>query len=357
MAAPYDEEMLVMAIENDDENMILHQLELADSRRSGLVTYDPDITFNLEELSDDQCLSLFRFDKENLKRLSTALRIPERFVCENRTVVEGVDALCILLRRLAYPNRLSDLERVFGRPKSTLSLVIKDTVDFLYGTHGHMLQNMDQPWMTRDALQTYADVIHARGAPLVNCFGFLDGTVRAMCRPGINQRVCYNGHKRVHALKFQSVILPNGMIANLYGPVEGRRHDCALLRLSGLIDQFEARPLYTVNGQRFAVYGDPAYPLKEYILCPFKGANLTPEEGQFNSQMSSVRECVEWGFGKIVQLWAFLDFKKNLKLLLQPVAKYYILGGLLTNCHTCVYGSQTSDYFDLAPPTLEDYLR
>ena len=29
----------------------------------------------------------------------------------------------------------------------------------------------------------------------------------------------YNGHKRVHALKVQSVALPNGLIANLYGRV------------------------------------------------------------------------------------------------------------------------------------------
>lgn len=30
----------------------------------------------------------------------------------------------------------------------------------------------------------------------------------------------YNGHKRVvHAIKFQSVALPNGLMANLYGPV------------------------------------------------------------------------------------------------------------------------------------------
>ena len=29
----------------------------------------------------------------------------------------------------------------------------------------------------------------------------------------------YNGHKRVHAIKFQSVALPNGLIANPYGHV------------------------------------------------------------------------------------------------------------------------------------------
>ena len=56
-------------------------------------------------------------------------------------------------------------------------------------------------------------------AALDNCIGFIDGTVRPICLPGELQRIVYNGHKRVHALKFQSVTLPNGMIANMYGPV------------------------------------------------------------------------------------------------------------------------------------------
>ena len=69
------------------------------------------------------------------------------------------------------------------------------------------------------ALEAYADVIYRKGAALENCFGFIDGTVRPICRPGQNQRSVYNGHKRVHVLKFQSVTLPNGLIGNLYGPV------------------------------------------------------------------------------------------------------------------------------------------
>ena len=64
---------------------------------------------------------------------------------------------------------------------------------------------------------------------------FVDGTVRPICRPGKNQRVVYNGCKRVHALKFQSAVAPNGLIANLYGPVEGRRHNSAVLAMSGLL--------------------------------------------------------------------------------------------------------------------------
>ena len=61
--------------------------------------------------------------------------------------------------------------------------------------------------------------ISASGALLKNCFGFVERTVRPICRPGRNQRVVYNGHKRVHSLKFQSVFLPNGIMGNIYGPL------------------------------------------------------------------------------------------------------------------------------------------
>ena len=56
-------------------------------------------------------------------RLHEALAIPEKYVCSQGTVASGMEALMILLRRLAYPNRLSDLVQLFGRRKSELSLV------------------------------------------------------------------------------------------------------------------------------------------------------------------------------------------------------------------------------------------
>lgn len=72
--------------------------------------------------------------------------------------------------------------------------------------------------------------------------------------------------------------------------------------------------------------------------------------------MSKLRESVEWGFGKIVQYFAFLDFSKNLKILLQPIGKYYVVGALFTNCHTCLYGSTTTSLFGVPPPGIEEYL-
>lgn len=186
-------------------------------------------------------------------RLRDLLLLPEKLTLRNESTCSGLDAICMVLRRFAYPNRLSDLEELFGRPKSTISLVVNETVELLYNLHHHRFQSFDNIWLDRAHLQVYADAIYDKGAPLQNCFGFVDGTVRPICRPTHHQRICYNGHKRIHALKFQSVVIPNGLIAHLYGPVEGRRHDSAILRMSGLMREFEARNLTDRNGLPYAI--------------------------------------------------------------------------------------------------------
>jgi hypothetical protein len=127
-----------------------------------------------------------------------------------------------------------------------------------------------------------------------------------------------------------------------------------MLAVSGVSEKLQR--LEGANRDVYVVYGDPAYGLNRNILAPFRGANLTQDEKKFNKGMSKVRVSVEWGFGKICQYFAFLDFKKNLKVLLQPVAKYYAVGALMTNCHTCLYGSLTSTFFEVNPPALETYL-
>lgn len=89
------------------------------------------------------------------------------------------------------------------------------------------------------------------------------------------------------------------MVANMFGPVEGRRHGCALLRISGIMDRMEAAGLQDMNGLTFSLYGDPAYPMRNYLLCPFKVANITEGQPNFNRLMSSIREAVQWEFGNV----------------------------------------------------------
>lgn len=58
---------------------------------------------------------------------------------------------------------------------------------------------------------------------------------------------------------------------------------------------------------------------------------------------------------QVVDEFPFVDFKKNLKLYLQPIGDIFEVAVLLANAHTCLYGSQTSLKFQLSPPKLEEY--
>ena len=334
--------LLLLCEEGDlDEEFLLLAL-LGDERRA-------TFRFNIDNLNEMECNNYFRFNKDHLERLRAALAIPLTITCYNGTKVTGMEALCILLRRLAYPNRLGDLSPIFGRATEELSIIFNTVLNIVYNQHNNKFSNLEQAWINP---ATFAEAVANKGAPLDRIWGFIDGTVRGICRPKYHQQAVFNGHKRIHALKFQSVVCPNGLIADLYGPMEGRRHDAALLEESTLLQRTEQHQKF----QNHALYGDPAYPLRPNLFVPFRGAVLTEEQQQFNRSMSHVREVVEWGFGDIVQLFAFLDFKKNMKLFLQPVGKMYIVGALLVNCHTCLYGNKTSQYFNLDPPALEEYL-
>ena len=180
--------------------------------------YDSYERLNLDSMNAAECKAEFRVEKQDVPRLVQALQLPPVFKCEQRSICDDMEGLCMLLKRVAYPCRLSDMIPRFGRPVSVLSLIINHVIDYIYDVHGHRITQWNQDILNPGALQHYADAIYRKGAALDNCFGFIDGTVRPISRPGERQRVVYNGHKRVHALKFQSLALPKGLIGNLYGP-------------------------------------------------------------------------------------------------------------------------------------------
>ena len=206
---------------SEDEFLLLSD---ANTSKNPVFPYECYGNFNLEEVDESECLSEFRFRKSDIPLLAEALGLPESYTCQQGTVCDSIEGLCLMLRRAAYPCRYSDLIPRFGRPVPELSMISNLVTDTIYDLHHHRLTEWNDILMNPPLLQMYADAIWQKGSALPNCFGFIDGTVRPICRPQDNQRIVYNGHKCVHALKYQSVALPCGMIGNMYGPVGNKNH-------------------------------------------------------------------------------------------------------------------------------------
>lgn len=338
---------------NEEEFVLLYD---ANKPKNPEIPFGNYESFDLDSMTDDMCKTEFRFFKNDIYNLIEVLNLPDEIICYNGLNVNVVEAVCVLLKRFAYPCRYVDLIPRFARPEPQICMISNTTMNLIYDNWQHLLVNLNQPWLSRQHLQEYAEVIHEKGAALENCWGFIDGTVRAISRPRRNQRVMYNGHKKMHAIKFQSIVAPNGLIANLYGPVEGKRHDSAMLAQSQVLTQLQNHS-FGPNGNVLCIYGDPAYPIRQQLQCPFRGARLTAIEKEWNKSMSKVRVSVEWIFGDIVNYFKFLDFKKNLKIGLSAVAKMYVTCALFHNARACLHGTITSKFFDINPPAINDYFQ
>ena len=92
------------------------------------------------------------------------------------------------------------------------------------------------------------------------------------------QRQAYNGHKKFHVLKYQAVMLLNGIIGHLFGTWDGYNADSFLLRTSKLLETCAEHAVRDSTDENMPaeewflqLFGDPAYGVSNQIISPFSG--------------------------------------------------------------------------------------
>jgi hypothetical protein len=214
----------------------------------------------------------------------------------------------------------------------------------------------DPKRLTIEALQRYAAHIDAAGGGDL-IWGYIDGTIRKICRPTRNQRIYYSGHKHIHGYRFQAVVTPDGLFSSVYGPVVGSHGDWYIFQESQL-EATITEVIQAAGSRKLYIYGDPAYTGSKVTMGSYRkprGGQLTQQQRQFNTNMSRRRISVEHGFGHVQRHWLQSSYHLNQRIGHTPVGTYYLVGLLLANIMTCLRGNQISDQFDCDPPTLPEY--
>jgi hypothetical protein len=133
-----------------------------------------------------------------------------------------------------------------------------------------------------------------------------------------------------------------GLEYEVYGPVSVRHNDNFTLAHSLIEDKIaEAQQDKQL---KYTIFGDSAYSVSQWI------------KSGGGRGMSSVRETIEWKYKDIKTTWKYCDYEHALKLRNQPIGKIFFTCMLLTNAYVCLNGNQTSEYFLVEPPTLQDWL-
>ena len=155
MKVNMDDLLLAGLLDNDDELILLSQVCFG----SDVPSFEKG--FDLDTYTEEQSKASFRFYKDDIRNLCVELGIPRAFRARNGTVLSGEEGLCVLLKRLSYPNRLGDLSEIFGRSISELSYIFNGNLDFVDNAHSHLLTDLNQTWLSPASLQVFADAIHA----------------------------------------------------------------------------------------------------------------------------------------------------------------------------------------------------
>lgn len=316
-----------------------------------------------------RCESMFRFRGVDLRQVYELLEIPPVVTLPNGSKLGGEEVFLFSLNRLVFPSRVTDRSiEEFGRENTVWSRAFTWFIHHVYERHVHLLNNNLQWWVQHfdSCARAIGDLLTKHGIIFPvgernTIFGFIDDTLRRTCRPGAEdnnvQRSFYNGWKKLHALKYQSVDLPNGMICDMTKAFSGRRSDLRTLAQSNINGRL--RDVQLGNAVQFKAYGDSIFPILSHVRRKHKNNPNTPAQSEQNRVMKKGRVTVEWDYGRITELWGYVDWKKNCKILGHGanISKVYIVCALLSNMHCCLYGSETSDYFNCAPPNLNDYMR
>ena len=109
---------MLLSSHNDNlinEKEFLLFFDLNKSRKLKLPYWSYD-QFDLDLLTADECTSEIRIYRRDVYLFAEELQIPDQLRCYvNRVIVDGIEALCIFVKRSAYLCRYSDMMSRFAR--------------------------------------------------------------------------------------------------------------------------------------------------------------------------------------------------------------------------------------------------
>jgi hypothetical protein len=369
--------MIQMALnkssQHSEDNELIFQLltvrylhlVMTDTNLTNAPKVTPPLRCHIDEYHDYECKLMFSFrSKSCLHRLKTALKFPESVTFSNRSRMSGEECfLRGLYEIVSGDNQEKICINVFGRECTTQSRAFSYFIHHIYDNFIHLLTN-NLDWFYKNGFFAESAAAIGNKMSLIDIMNLVFAFIDCNCLPssvvgggpcdmGANsarwhhliQRAFYNGWKSIHGLKHQTVDIAHGLTIDICGPMSLRRNDLTLLRESNIVERIKQLQLTSEN--QYVIFGDSAYKKMSHLTSYFAADDIADSQ-IWNKKLKSVRIAIEWNYGYTAALYKYLGLESKLKLLQSStVTKVYIVATLLRNCNVCLYGGQSSNYFNL----------
>jgi len=130
-----------------------------------------------------------------------------------------------------------------------------------------------------------------KGSLLPGVIGAIDGSFIQIPAPGDDQESYFN-RKKYHSIILQGVCGPDMSFLDCNIGWPGSVHDSRVLKNSKIFQRSS-----TLFNPHFYLIGDAAYPIRSWLMAPFKNTGkLTEAQVKFNNTLSKMRVVVEQAF-------------------------------------------------------------
>eukprot|EP00978_Attheya_sp_CCMP212_P031143 scaffold116644_cov31-Attheya_sp.AAC.1 len=302
------------------------------------------------------------FNLPDLVTVFKALDFPTTFfTTEKGYVFTSQEAFIMTLYRLCEARPFVKMVETFGGEPQRLTFMYRWILRFIdHRINGLVYGDSMRRWVPsfpkfaeviRKTIQTEFGILFQPGEfPFVS---FTDCTQTKTRTPGTGpdgegrgakchadavllDEATYTRYGKIHGLKTLNTVLPNGIIAWMYGPVSVRENDIGVLNLANL-DHARKAPI---------------------------GGELEEIDVDVNYAMASQRQCVEWPYGTMENLFKVLQTGATpyWRLLQKGRTSYDIpqiqlrVLHFFYNCYTAVYGGTVNAHFETPPCGLNVYL-
>jgi DDE superfamily endonuclease len=215
---------------------------------------------------------LFRFRLGEIRRIAEQLLGPS-IQTQSGCRAPSVTALMVVLAKLTYPRRVSDLRSFFGGSSGWLSEVWKSTRQVLANRAFKVLRSFPPSLLSRFVSLCQRDVGENRLPCLA--WGAIDGFKMEVARAlgQRNQAFDYNGYGHGHYMRALIVCAFNGMIGPVFGPHHGKENDASIVSLENvdlILDAFHTFVTAHFHLQeRPILLADSGFAASENLLTPF----------------------------------------------------------------------------------------
>jgi DDE superfamily endonuclease len=350
---------------DDDEFFDYAQSFLLKKARTSL-SFNPTIRWNLDNYVDGQCKLLFRFTHYDLLLLRRFFFGPNNCVVKTseRDSFDSLYGLCLFLRVISGTDKYSTLAPEFGKtfgPFSRifhrmLQIVTDIVVPLMQLDVEDIKQNAD---LFIDAIQRVTDV--ATGT-----WGWADGSVVGigMSTPAFEQRKkFFNGHKSKLGLNYGAILKPNGHVAYCTDAYPGSYHDSRVFVKSGILPKLRELHEWRVNQghpEGMCIWADKGYGKSPGLKRTMKEneRDTSPNQAGISDLMAEARTEIEHHFAIVKNNFDILQAQFAMTLKKRRIARVFLVAIFFVNCLVSAEGgSQVSDKFAMAPPSLPEYLR